>query len=110
MEAYSAFASVRMQRWPHPQENGERDRQFVAVIALEPRRYVIDRELAAKTDVQSVAVREVAHVTDGVGVDRENVIVIAFLQDQLVAGFLDPLEAAVNRVAAALIIGFEQER
>ena len=48
---------VLHQRWPHPQEDLKRDRDVIAVIAVQAGRHIVDRELAAEADVDALAMR-----------------------------------------------------
>ena len=90
--------------WPNAQEKLEGVAEIVAVVAIETVRSVVDGELRAKTDVNSVSVREIADVTQRVPAHWKNFGLIERLEDKLVPGFLHAFPAKVNRVSAALVI------
>jgi len=57
---------VAVQGWANAQEKFEPVTEIVAVIAIESVGTIIDCELRPESDVESVAVRPVAHVTERV--------------------------------------------
>src|SRR5438552_1999888 len=96
--------AMRMERWTYPQKNLKTVTDAVAIITVESAWPNVERELSAEADVDLVAMRKIAHVADGSSIDRENLSVIDFAQDQFVAGFFNAFPARVNRIATALII------
>src|SRR6266403_3181219 len=68
------------------QEKLEGVAEIVAIIAVESARPIIDCELGAETDVYAVAVRQIAHVTDGVSAYGKNSTLIRWIENQLMTG------------------------
>src|SRR6266404_7550478 len=58
--------SVSMQRWADAQEKFKGVAEVVSVIAVEAIRSTVEGELCAETDIDAVAMRQVADVTDRV--------------------------------------------
>ena len=85
--------------WTDAQKELERVAKIVSVVAVESVGAIVDGELCAETDVDAVAVRQVAHVTERVGAYWKDARVSGGIQDQLVAGFFYALPAEVNGVA-----------
>ena len=96
--------AMTVQGWPDAQEELERVAEIVAVVAIERVGAVVDGELGAETDVDAVAVRQVADVTERVPAHWKNFGFIERLEDEFVPGFLHAFPAKVNRVAATLVI------
>ena len=78
--------------------------EIVAVVAIESVGAIVDCELGAETDVDAVAVRQVADVTERVSAHWKNFGFIERLEDEFVSGFLHAFPAKINRVAATLVI------
>ena len=89
---------------PNAQEKLERVAGIIAVVAVERIGAVVDGELGAETDVDAVAVRQVADVTERVPAHWKNFGFIERLENKFVPGFLDAFPAKINRVAATLVI------
>ena len=89
---------------PDAQEKLEGVAEIVTVVAVESIGTIIDRELGAKADVDTFAVRQVADVTERVPAHRKNSGFIERLEDEFVSGFLHALPAQINGIAAVLII------
>src|SRR3954447_7852538 len=96
------------QRGTEPEKHLKRKRNIVPVIAVEAVRYVMKRQLAANTHVDSAAMRKIADIANRVGLDWKHSVVINLLQHQFMSGLFDVLEACVKRVASPLIICFQQ--
>ena len=96
--------AVTVLGWPDPQEKLERVAEIVAVVAIERTGTVVDGELGAETYVDTIAVRQVADVTERVSAHLKNFRFIERFEDKFVSGFLDAFPAKVNRVAATLVI------
>ena len=58
--------AMTMQRWADAEKELERVAEIIAVVTIESVGAIIDGELGAKTDVESVAMPKVADVTEGV--------------------------------------------
>ncbi len=99
-----ARAAVTVQRWADAQEKLERVAEIVAVVAIERIGAVVDGELGAETDVDAVAVRQVADVTERVPAHWKNFGFIEGLRTSSCPDFCDAFPAKINRVAATLII------
>src|SRR2546423_6977732 len=97
-------------RRTNAQENLGGQRNIVLVVAVEVAGDVINSDLAAETDVDAVAVRQIADVTERVAVDRKHALFVDRIEHQLVARFFNMLKPGVNRIAAALEVRFEQDR
>src|SRR5439155_1325301 len=65
-----------MLRWADTQKKFKRITKIFSVIPLEPDWSIVDRELAAQSDVDAIAVRQIANVTDRVGGNREDFLFI----------------------------------
>ena len=85
-------------------KNWKRVAEIVAVVAIETIGAVVDGELGAETDVDAVAVRQVADVTERVSAHWKNFGLIERLENKFVSGFLNAFPAKINRVAATLVI------
>ena len=103
-------AAMTVPGWTDAEKELERIAKIVSVVAVESVGAIVDGELCAETDVDAVAVRQVADVTECVGAYGKDARVSGGIQDQLLAGFFYVFPAEVNGVASALIIGFDQER
>jgi len=64
--------AVTVQGWADAQEKFETVTDTVSVIPIESIWAIIDGELRAETDVEAVAVRQVADVTKRVGAHRKD--------------------------------------
>ena len=64
----------------------------------------------APADVETVAVCQIANVTDRVSAHGKNARFVRRIEDQLVSRFFHAFPAQVNGIATALIIRFDQER
>ena len=95
---------MTVQGWTDAQKKLERVAKIVAVVAVESVGAVVDGELGAETDVDAVAVRQVAHVTERVPAHWKDFGFIGGIEDKFVAGFFYAFPAKVNRVASTLII------
>src|SRR5262245_6755871 len=95
---------VSVQRWADSQKELERVTEIVAVVAIERIGAVIYSYLSAKANIDAVAVRQVADVTERVPAHRKNFGFIERFKDEFVPGFLYAFPAKVNRVAATLVI------
>src|SRR6266542_1569259 len=84
--------------------------EIVAVIAVETARAIIDGKLRAQSDVEAVAMQQIADISNCVRAYRKDARFVRGIAHELVTGFLDTLPAQINCVAAALIIRFNQER
>ena len=93
-----------MLRWADTQKKFKRITKIFSVITVEAVWSIVDRELAAQSDVDAIAVRQIANVTDRVGGNREDFLFIRPRENELVAGFLHALPARINRAATVLII------
>src|SRR6266480_1988713 len=89
---------------PDAQEKLEGVAEIVAIIASERVGAVVDGELGAETNVDTIAVRQVADVTERVPAHWKNFGFIERLEDKFVSGFLDAFPAKVNCVSATLVI------
>src|SRR5919106_3756002 len=102
--------AVTVQGWTNAQEKLECVTEIVAVVAIERIGAVVDGELGAETDVDAFAVRQVADVTERVAAHWKDFGFIDRLKNKFVSGFLYAFPAKVNRVAATLVIRFDQKR
>src|SRR6266480_6957840 len=84
--------------------------EIVVVVAVEGIGAVVDCELGAETNVDAVAVRQVADVTERVSAHWKNFGFIERPKNKFVSRFLYAFPAKINRVAATLVIRFNQER
>src|SRR4030095_11145694 len=98
--------SLAVQGWTDTQEKLEGVTEIVAVVAIERIGAVIDRYLSTKTNVEALAVRQVADVTERVCTYRKDARVGGGTQDQLFTGFRHVFPAKINCVSSSLIIGF----
>src|SRR5262249_16026986 len=96
--------AVTVQGWADAEKELERVAKIVAVITVESVGAIIDGELGAKTDVDPIAMRQVADVTQRVPSHGKDARVRGLIEHQLVAGFFYAFPAKVNGVARALII------
>ncbi len=63
---------VDMLRGADAQKKLKRITQIFAVITVEAVRSIVDGKLGAESDIDAVAMRQIADVTDGVTAHREN--------------------------------------
>src|ERR1043166_3265748 len=96
--------AIAVQRRSNAKEKFERIAWAVAIVTVQSTWPDVERELTAEADIDSVAVREIAHIAKAHGIDRKNFRKIDILQDQLVPRFLHKFPARVNGVAMALVI------
>src|SRR5262245_34990380 len=96
--------AVTVQRWPDAQKKLEGIAEIVAVVTIESVRATVDCKLSPESDVQAVAVRQVADVSDCVSAYGKNPCVGGWTKYELVPGFFHAFPAEVNGVAATLII------
>src|SRR6266480_1174850 len=96
--------AVSMQRWTDAQKKFEGVTEIVSVVAIEAVRTIIDRKLSAEPDIDAVAMRHIADITNRVSAHRKDVGFIGGIENQLVARFLHPLPAYVNGVTFTLIV------
>ena len=101
---------IAHERRPDPEEHLERNRNVVAVITIEIAGNIVDRELSAEPDIDPAAMRQIAHVSDRVSIDREDPLFIDRIEHQFMARLLDVLEPRVKRIAPALVIRLHQDR
>src|SRR5438552_487728 len=95
-------------RRTNAQENLEPVTGTAAIIAIEFFWPEIECELSAESDVDLVPVGKIANVTERHCVHGKNFIEVAASEHELMSGFLDALPSAVDCIALALVIGFEQ--
>src|SRR6266567_1610301 len=95
--------AVSMQRWTDAQKKFEGVTEIVTIVSIEAVRTIVDRKLSAEPDIDAVAMRQIADVTNRVAAHRKNVGFIGGIENQLVARFLHPLPAYVNGVTFTLI-------
>jgi hypothetical protein len=60
-------SDVTMHGWTDAEKELESVTEIVAVVAIESVRAIVDCELGTKTNVDAIAVRQIAHVTECVG-------------------------------------------
>ena len=96
--------AVTVLGWTDTQEKLEGVAEIVAIVAVQRIRAVVDGELGAETNVDTIAVRQVADVTERVPAHWKNFGFIERLEDKFVSGFLDAFPAKVNCVSATLVI------
>ena len=96
--------AVSMLGRPDAEEKLEGVAEIIAIVAVETVGPIVDSELGAKTDVDAVAVRQVADVTERVPAHWKNFGFIRLIEDEFMAGFLHAFPAQVNGVAATLVI------
>src|SRR5438067_1248972 len=96
--------AVSMQRWTDAQKKFEGVTEIVTVVTIEAVRTIIDRKLRAEPDIDAVAMRHIADVTDRITAHRKDVGFIGRIENQLVARFLHPLPPYVNGVGSTLIV------
>ena len=96
--------AVTVQGWADAEKKLEGVAKIVAVVPIESVGAVVDGELGAEADVDAVAVRQVAHVTQRVTGHRKDTRVRCLIKDQLVSGLFYVFPSKIDRVAAALII------
>src|SRR5580700_11472246 len=99
-----------MKRWADAQEKFESVTEIVSVKRIERIGMIIESELAAEADIETLAMSKIANVTNGITGYREDFRFVGQIEHQLVRGFFDAFPARINRVASALVIGFDQER
>ena len=95
---------MAVQGWTNAEKELERVTEIVAVISVERIGAVVDGKLGAETNVDAVAVGQVADVTERVSAHWKNFGFIDRLKDKFMSGFLHAFPAKVNRIAATLII------
>ena len=78
--------------------------EVVAIVAVETVGAVVYGELGAETDVDALAMRQVADVTESVAAHWKNFGFIRLIENEFVAGFLHAFPTKVNRVAATLVV------
>src|SRR5439155_1553543 len=78
--------------------------EIVSLIAIEAVGTVVDGELRAQSYVETVAMRQIAYVTDRVAAHRKNVRFIRRFKDEFMSGFFHAFPTQINGVASALII------
>jgi len=98
------MSALTVQRRTNAEEKLKRVTEIVSVITIKTIRAIVERKLGAESNIQTVAVRQIAHVTDGVSANRENVGFIRWIENQLMTGLLHSLPAKIDRVAPALIV------
>ena len=96
--------SMTVQRWADAQEKFKGVTEIVSIVAIETIGAIVDRELRAESDVEAVAMRQIAHVSDRVSAHWKDARFIRWIENQFVTGFLHALPTRVNGVASALII------
>jgi len=102
--------SVTVQRGADAEKKLEGITQIVSVIAVETIRAIVDRKLGAESDVEAVAMRQIADISNRVSAYRKDARFIRGIQNELVTRFFYTFPARVYRVAPSLIIRFDQER
>src|SRR5436190_22375269 len=86
------------------QEKLEGVAEIVAIVAVERIRAVVDGELGAETNVDTIAVRQVADVTERVPAHWKNFGFIERLENQFMSRFFHAFPTQINGIAPALII------
>src|SRR5437667_10325138 len=102
-------AVIAHQRRPDAEENPEREWNLIAMISIESIRNIVYRDLAPKANIDSTPVREIAHVSHRVNIDREDALAIYRIEHEFVSRFFDVLETRVKRVAPMLVVRLDQE-
>ena len=95
---------MTVQGWTDAKKELERVAEIVAVVAVERIGAVVDGELGAETNVDAIAVRQVADVTERIPAHWKNFGFIERLEDKFVSGFLYAFPTQIHGVAATLII------
>ena len=93
-----------MQRWTDAQKKFEGVTEILSVVTIKAVRAIIYRKLGAESDINAVAVGQIADITNRITADRKDARLINGFQNQLVARFLHPLPARVNGVTSTLIV------
>src|SRR5205814_10160398 len=83
--------AVTVQGGADTQKELERVTEIVAVVAVERIGAVVDGELGAESDINSVAVRQIADITNRITADRKDARFIGEIENQLVSGFFHEL-------------------
>src|SRR5213080_2878247 len=83
--------AVSMQRWTDAQKKFEGVTEIVSVVAIEAVRTIIDRKLSAEPDIDAVAMRQIADVTNCVATHRKDARFIRACEHELVPGFFHAL-------------------
>src|SRR2546426_12370018 len=82
--------AVSMQRWADAQKKFERVTEIVSVVTIKAVRAIVYRKLSAETDIDAVAMRQIANVTNRVAADRKDARLIGGVLNHLVARRLQP--------------------
>ena len=64
--------SMTVQRWADAQEKFEGIPEIFSVVTIEAVRAIIDRKLSAEPDIDAVAVRQIADVTNRIPAYRKD--------------------------------------
>src|SRR5947207_10168242 len=96
--------SMTVQRWADAQEKFKGVTEIFSVVTIEAVRAIIDRKLSAEPDVDAVAMRQIAHITECVGTHRKDARFIRACEHELVPGFFHALPTRIHRIAPTLII------
>src|SRR5262245_66308895 len=102
--------ALSVQRWPDAEKKLKRVTEIVAVITIESVGAIVDCELRAETDVDAIAMRQIANVTQRVTGYRKDPRVRCLIEDELMAGLSYVFPSKIDRVATTLIIRFDQKR
>src|SRR5262245_2635852 len=92
--------TMTVQGWTDTEKELESVAEVIAVVAIESVGAVVDGELGAETDVDTIAVRQVADAAKRIPGHRKDARVRCLIEDQFVPGFLHVLPSKIDRVAA----------
>src|SRR5438477_4665399 len=96
--------AVSMQRWTDAQKKFEGVTEIFSVVTIEAVRAIVDCKLGAEPDIDSVAMRQIADVTNSVAAHRKDARFIRACEHELVPGFFHALPTHINGITSALII------
>src|SRR6266446_5267924 len=96
--------AMSMQRWTDAQKKFKGVTEIFSVITVEALRSIVDGKLGAESDIDAVAMRQIADVTNRVTAHRKDASFLGRIKNELMAGFLHAFPACVNGVATPLII------
>src|SRR5438876_5696910 len=106
----AGLLALPVQGRSNPQKELEGVTGAISVIAIKTVRPNIDGELAAHSDINFIAVRKVAHVTNCYCIHRKNPFRVGASEHELVSRFFHALPSRINRVATALVVCLDSER
>src|SRR5947207_13582435 len=96
--------AVSMPRWADAQKKFEGVTEIVSVVTIKAVRAIIYRKLGAESDINAVAVGQIADITNRVTAHRKDARLIGGIENQFMPGFFHAFPARVNGVASTLVV------